>query len=58
MIENTPIAVSESPSHSATFTDPHEDESEGTHFQVHQFVDALYEPSDILKLVDLEVCSF
>jgi len=49
MNKNTQIAIAETPPHSASITDPHGDQSGGTHFQVHQFVDALYEPSDILE---------
>ena len=46
---NTHVAVAETPPHSVILADLHGDESEETHFQVHQFVDALYEPSDILE---------
>ncbi len=49
MNENIQTDIAEAPLHSATMTVPHEDASEGTYFQVLQFVDALYEPSDILE---------
>ena len=49
MNENTQIAVAETPPDSATLTATDGDESKGTYFQVHQFVDALYEPTDILE---------
>ena len=49
MYENTQIAVAEAPPQSANLTVPEGNESEETHVQVHQFVDALYEPSDILE---------
>jgi len=49
MNENTQIAAAEAPPDSVIVTHAHRDASEGTYFQVHQFVDALYEPSDILE---------
>ena len=49
MNENTPVAIIDTPAHSAIVTHPHGDEAEEAHVQVHQFVDALFEPSDILE---------
>ena len=42
-------ATAEAPPDSAIATTIYGDESDGTHRQVHQFVDAIFEPSDILE---------
>jgi len=49
MNENTQIAAAEAPPDSVIVTHAHREASEGTYLQVHQFVDALFEPPDILE---------
>jgi ferredoxin len=49
MYENAHVATTVAPPDSTILTATHEDASNQTHHQVRQFVDALYEPSDILE---------
>jgi len=49
MNENTHVAIAEKPPDSVIVTATDEDASEATYVQVHEFVDALYEPADILE---------